>query len=380
VPMRQSHYLTDHATTDDLLHYEDFQAVLYSVVTKAETPLTIGVFGPWGSGKTSLMRMVRQQLEQEKLDSRRTVWFTAWKYDRQDALWRSFILRVLDALYPRETEPKDVPREERPILQNPTDPNQKRRIELLNRLEESIYQAVDWEEIGPRAVNWWQFISNTGKAGVETAAHLSSAGLTTSLKKMLGGDDTPVEEIQKAAAAISHRTKSYNRRQLRHMEEFEAILKEVIALLPKGPGHLIVFVDDLDRCLPEKAIEAINLFIGPTLFLRAKFLLTSLCIRPIPLNQYIEPDYRLQKLRESTLIRLQKLRPCTAADQQDTAHAGNHLIYALGVGGQVGLIGNVKTHDSQVGRVAPFHQNLIGGRHAVILDDDNGFSRNAHLL
>jgi formylglycine-generating enzyme required for sulfatase activity/GTPase SAR1 family protein len=237
--MSQSSYLTDHATQDDLLDYEHFQQVLYNVVTKAETPLTIGVFGPWGSGKTSLMKMLRHQLEQEKIDSRRTVWFTAWKYDRQDALWRSFILRVLDALYPRETEPKDAPREERPILQNPTDPKQKRRIELLNRLEESVYQAVDWDEIGPRAINWWQFISNTGKAGVETAAHLGSAGLT----------------------------RSYNRRQLHHMEEFEAIFKEVIALLPKGNGRLIVFVDDLDRCLPEKAIEvleAIKLFLEVT--------------------------------------------------------------------------------------------------------------------
>ena len=48
--MSQTSYLTDHATQDDLLDYEHFQQVLYNVVTKAETPLTIGVFGPWGSG------------------------------------------------------------------------------------------------------------------------------------------------------------------------------------------------------------------------------------------------------------------------------------------------------------------------------------------
>jgi energy-coupling factor transporter ATP-binding protein EcfA2 len=59
--------ISDRSRTDkDLLHYEDFQAALYDVVTEAETPLTVGVFGPWGSGKTSLMRMLRHQLEQEK--------------------------------------------------------------------------------------------------------------------------------------------------------------------------------------------------------------------------------------------------------------------------------------------------------------------------
>ena len=257
-------YLTDHATGTDLLRYEDFQSALHDILTQAETPLTIGVFGPWGSGKTSLMQMLRQQLEGEGVASRRTVWFTAWKYDRQDALWRAFILRVLDALYPRENEPKDRPRVERPVLQTPG-PREARLITLLNRLEESVYQAVDWEEIGPRAINWWQFISNTGKAGAEVAANVGSGVLFGSFKKALGGKDTPVEEIQKAAEAISRETRSYHRRQLQYMEEFEATFREAISLLDeKGHGRLVVFVDDLDRCLPEKALEvleAIKLFL-----------------------------------------------------------------------------------------------------------------------
>jgi formylglycine-generating enzyme required for sulfatase activity len=281
-------YLTDHATDTDLLRYEDFQAALYDIVTQAETPLTIGVFGPWGSGKTSLMQMLQRQLEAEGLSSRRTVWFTAWKYDRHDALWRAFILRVLDALYPRENEPKDRLRIERLVLQKPG-PQEARLIKLLNRLEESVYQAVDWEEIGPRAVNWWQFISNTGKAGIETAANLGSGGLFTPIKKALGGDDTPVEEIQKAAAAISRETKSYHRRQLRHMEEFEATFKEAVALLdPQGAGRLVVFVDDLDRCLPEKALEVLEAI---KLFLEAAGVVFVLGMDQTVIRQGIEARY-----------------------------------------------------------------------------------------
>ena len=257
-------YHTDQATSDDLLRYDDFRAALYDVITQAETPLTVGVFGPWGSGKTSLMRMLRRKLEGEGLDSRRTVWFTAWKYDRQEALWRAFILRVLDALYPRETEPAGAPREERPILQQPGEREQ-RLVDLLQRLEESVYQAADWTEMGGRAINWWQFISNTTKAGVETAATLGTAGLFPQLKKMMGGDDTPVAEIQKAAAAIGRETKQYHRRQLFHMEQFEAMFREAVQLIDAGAaGRLVVFVDDLDRCLPEKAVEvleAIKLFL-----------------------------------------------------------------------------------------------------------------------
>ena len=49
------------------------------------------------------------------------------------------------------------------------------------------------------------------------------------------------------------------------MEQFETTFKEAIeAMSPDKSGRLIVFVDDLDRCLPEKAIEvleAIKLFL-----------------------------------------------------------------------------------------------------------------------
>ncbi len=80
------------------------------------------------------MQMLHQKLEKEGLAMRRTVWFTAWEYDRQNALWRAFILHVLDALYPRENEPQEWPRVEYPVLQNPG-PRETRLITLLNRLE-----------------------------------------------------------------------------------------------------------------------------------------------------------------------------------------------------------------------------------------------------
>ena len=259
-----SQYHTDHATNHDLLNFDDFREALHDIVTNAETPLTAGIFGPWGSGKTSLMQMVRQQIEKEGKARYRSIWFTAWKYDRQEVLWRAFILRVIDALYPRESEPAELPREERDILQNPGE-REARLIALLNRLEESVYSAVEWEEMGDRAIQWWQFISNVTKAGVETGAAVTTGGLSLSLKKMLGGDDTPVDEIQKAAEAIGKETKSYHRRQLFHMEQFEKTFAEAVQLIDdKGDGRLVVFVDDLDRCLPEKAIEileAIKLFL-----------------------------------------------------------------------------------------------------------------------
>ncbi len=260
-----SSFLTDNAisdSADDNLNFGDFRPALKNILTTAETPLTVGIFGAWGSGKTSLMRMLRAEIAGAGRHRVRTIWFTAWKYDRQDVLWRSFMLRVIHALYPRENEPKEKLPEERPVLSNPTSEKQIRLIKLLERLEESIYQASEWSEKGERDIRWLELLGHTGKAGVEVAATVQSAGLYPQIKKLLGGDDTPIDDIQKAAAAVSRETMSYRRRQLFHMEQFEDTFKEAVSLIEEA--RLIVFVDDLDRCLPEKAIEvleAIKLFL-----------------------------------------------------------------------------------------------------------------------
>jgi hypothetical protein len=257
-----SSYLTDNATSDplaDALNFGDFRPALKAILTAADTPLTVGIFGAWGSGKTSLMRMLRDEIEGEGKPKARTVWFTAWKYDRHDALWRSLILRVLGAMYPRE--PGAGPREERPILSSPSAEEQ-RLITLLEKLEESVYQDVQWDELGERNIRWWQLLSNSGLAAVDIAIALGSLGFAPLFKEVVGADKSTAEKIEKAAQAISRESKSFQRRQLFHMEQFEDTFKEAVGLIEEG--RLIVFVDDLDRCLPEKAIEvleAIKLFL-----------------------------------------------------------------------------------------------------------------------
>ena len=258
-------YLTDNATDTDQLEFDDFRKALADILTTADTPLTVGIFGNWGSGKTSLMKMLRKDIEDLGLPSRRTVWFTAWKYDQQDALWRSLILRVLNALYPRE--PGDGPREERPMMQNPGEREEK-LIQLLNRMEESVYQSVTWEEIGPRAINWWQFLGGISKASVKTAAALGTAGLSQGVVKLIGDENSPIDDLKSAAEAISREARQYHRRQLAHMEEFEKMFGDAVGLIDGDENRrLVVFVDDLDRCLPEKAIEVLEAI---KLFLEAK--------------------------------------------------------------------------------------------------------------
>lgn len=265
-------YLTDRSTLRDDLSFSDFSPALGDILTGAQTPLTLGVFGPWGSGKTSLLRMLQQQLEQPG-GSVRTVWFTAWKYDRQEALWRAFILRVLDGLYPRQ--PKEGllwerrERVELPKGGEPKDDEEKKLADLikqLDRLEQSVYRPVDWQEVGRLTADWSKLGPEAAKAAGALASLFVPGGelIRGALTKIFGAKDNSDPDLAGAVSAIRREVKTHHRDQLLHMEQFEADFKQALELALPPQGRLVVFVDDLDRCLPEKAVEvleAIKLFL-----------------------------------------------------------------------------------------------------------------------
>ena len=141
--MSKSLYHTDYWSREDHLSFSDFRPILGETLMHAATPLTMAIFGPWGSGKTTLLRMLRRDIEAKGLHYFRTVWFTAWKYDRHEALWRALILRVLDALYPRESG--DEPWEKRSRL--PADKlndEQKNQRNQRNQRRRSVPHGRIW--------------------------------------------------------------------------------------------------------------------------------------------------------------------------------------------------------------------------------------------
>ena len=67
----------------DLLESEKYANALSSFILESDTPLTIGMQGEWGTGKTSLMYMIKEKLEgfaQEEDYAIATSWVNTWEY------------------------------------------------------------------------------------------------------------------------------------------------------------------------------------------------------------------------------------------------------------------------------------------------------------
>jgi KAP family P-loop domain/Tetratricopeptide repeat len=83
--------LDDEASLRDDLGRKRLVEILKEVLLAADTPLVIALYGPWGSGKTSMMKQLQYELDPPDHTSSRlaaTVWFVPWEHarDKQPAV------------------------------------------------------------------------------------------------------------------------------------------------------------------------------------------------------------------------------------------------------------------------------------------------------
>lgn len=235
-------YLSDFWTLDDDLHFDVFKRSLLNIIRKADTPLTIGVFGNWGSGKTTLLQMLKSESSKDPAGKIKTIWFTAWKYGQQEALWRAFMLRVIDGLFPKSQDGNRI---------NPsqiTDPNLYKGVQYLERLERSIYETVHWQEEGNWNLDFGEFAKQSIKIPVWLAFHFAGMG---NVAKELGINP-------ELATLVERNIREHHLNQLVSIEQFADEFEKAICLILGEEGRLVVFVDDLDRCLPEKSLEVLE--------------------------------------------------------------------------------------------------------------------------
>jgi len=244
--------LPDVPDVDDKLDFALYANTLRNIILNPNTttPLTIGIFGSWGSGKTSLMKMIERGLKRAGRDDTsvrqtHTVWFNAWLYSKEESLWRALILQVLAGV--RRWRRDDLS-----------------ALRDLDELVEHLHRAAGSTELGHLSIAAADLLQDQGS---------SSAQITLVLQHGLDLLENIAQARQQgdlAAARALHNqvrraTATLEQERIESLDRFQQEFRTVIEKYVLPHGYFVIFVDDLDRCLPDKAVEvleAIKLFLN----------------------------------------------------------------------------------------------------------------------
>jgi len=106
-----SKFSADVEVNIDKLGFDDYAEGVVSTLEDLpdeETPFTLGIFGSWGSGKSSFMKIM-----QRKMDERgyKTIFFNSWEYGNEEKPWIPFMIKVVDELFEDEIDKKNLIRD-----------------------------------------------------------------------------------------------------------------------------------------------------------------------------------------------------------------------------------------------------------------------------
>ncbi len=230
-------FLNDQETATDLLYYEAIAKTVVKLIRKTpESPVTIGVHGDWGAGKSSVLKMLEDAFAKD--DRVLYLWFNGWTFEGFEDAKTVVIETIVDEL-----------RRARPMSKKVADAAKK------------VLKRVDWLKLARKA-GGFAFTAATGIPTFDQVKGLYDTATAFIAKPQdhLSIDD--LKSVAEKAREFLKESPEESDNLPQHIHAFRAEFKELLDAA--DIDQLVVIVDDLDRCLPKTAIatlEAIRLFL-----------------------------------------------------------------------------------------------------------------------
>ncbi|MGH3037778.1 MAG: P-loop NTPase fold protein, partial [Gaiellaceae bacterium] len=104
--------LLDVPSKTPALGFPERARALAEIVIASDPRFAVGIFGGWGSGKTTLMEAIEEAIIGSKPDHAIAVWFNAWRYEKETHLIVPLLDTVREALLKwSDAQAKKQPRE-----------------------------------------------------------------------------------------------------------------------------------------------------------------------------------------------------------------------------------------------------------------------------
>ncbi len=227
--------LSDNETKVDLLNNEAIAATIIKLFLEhPDRPVTIGVYGDWGAGKSSVLEMIDAGLEAQ--DGVLCLKFNGWRFqgfeDAKIALLEGIVNGLID---------------KRPALAKAA------------ATVKAVFRRIDWLKVAKKA-GGLAFTAFTGIPVLQIQTVLST--FETMFRDPA---QRPTQEKIEAAFDEAHsllKPESPSKNVPEEIGEFRKAFDDLIK--EAKVDRLVVLIDDLDRCLPDTAIEtleAVRLFV-----------------------------------------------------------------------------------------------------------------------
>ena len=191
-------------TQEDLFGIQVYQDALIEYIRLTDTPITIALQGEWGSGKTSLMNLLRYNLCEVDNAPYFPVWINTWQYSLMKTPAQA-IISILEG--------------------------------IINQIGALNQNAQKWEESKRKIGGLFKKIALVGTKAAAGAVGIDS-GLVGELFE--GGEDAASSDIM----------------QLK--EEIAKLIDDILERDGKKLGFTF-YIDDLDRIDPPVAVEILEL-------------------------------------------------------------------------------------------------------------------------
>ena len=216
----------------DFLNYSEASEIVVNVLKNPSMlPISIGVFGSWGTGKSTILNLIEDKIQTETNNGFIVIKFDAWLYQGFDDA-RAALLEVITL------EIAKLAKDNQSLLQKTVKVGKRiNKLRILGLMAEGVAFA----------------------AGVPTFGAASKAieAVGNGITGQANEDDA--EAVNKLIESGQEGSKDLlNEETLSAPKEIAALKTELEELLTEFNKKIIVFVDNLDRCLPKQTIQTLE--------------------------------------------------------------------------------------------------------------------------